>query len=385
MNCQEVQLQLSGYLEKSLDTIRMKGIETHLSSCPFCRAEVHGLSDCIGLVSDLPVLDPPAGFTQRVMAHAREIELEPRSWQRFFAAFKVTVPVQAAAVVLVSALAVLLYQRQPQVENFALTERSSPAVLPSAVEQKTNPAADNTPTRTSEQARSIRNTKRDRNNPLEPSPQPVAKARQQPAAGSTSMKDEAVVPQSPPAAEPERAMEKALEGRIAAPRRPTIQAQDVSTASESPRPSADALGIGAAIGAFSRTPFRAPSYSAERALSPLSEPSPDFEFVVKRRSSERRDKREAASSDALSKRSEATAVATNASERSAAPASPPANQVVEIRWFTVAPQHYEQFKKELAAEAIIDSERPVAAKENDFGLKSSRELLIKVTILPSDR
>jgi hypothetical protein len=371
MNCQEVQLQLSGYLEKSLDAIRMKSIETHLSSCPFCRAEVHGLSDCIRLVSDLPVVDPPAGFTQRVMAHAREIELEPRSWQRFFAAFKVTVPVQAAAVVLVGILAVLLYQRQPQVKDLALTERSSPAVLPSEVEQKTNLAAENTPTRASEQAPSTRNIKRGRNNPLEPALQPVAKARQQPGASSVSMKDEAVIPRSPPAVEPEKAMEKALEGR-APPRRPAIQAQEVSTASESPRPSADALGIGAAIGALSRSPFRPSPFSAERALSPLSEPSPDFEFVVKRRSSVR-----AAPNEALRKRSEPTAVAASA--------APVTSQVVEIRWFTVAPEHYEQFRKELAAEAIIDAEKSVAAKEMDFGLKTPRELLIKVTILPSDR
>jgi hypothetical protein len=124
--------------------------------------------------------------------------------------------------------------------------------------------------------------------------------------------------------------------------------------------------------------------SSERALSPLSEPNPDFEFVVKRRSSERREQKQAANND-LRKRSDATAGATSVAEGSVASSGMPANQVVEIRWFTVAPQHYEQFKKELAAEAIIDSERSVAAKENDFGLKTPRELLIKVTILPSER
>ena len=85
MNCQEVQLQLSGYLEKSLDAIRMKSIETHLSSCPFCRAEVHGLSECIRQVTELPAVEVPLGFTQRVMAHARAIEIEPTPWQRLLA------------------------------------------------------------------------------------------------------------------------------------------------------------------------------------------------------------------------------------------------------------------------------------------------------------
>ena len=37
-----------------------------------------------------------------------------------------------------------------------------------------------------------------------------------------------------------------------------------------------------------------------------------------------------------------------------------------------------------AAEAIIDAEKPTASKD-EFGFKQSRELLIKVTILPANR
>lgn len=382
MNCQEIELQLSGYLEKSLDAIRMKNIETHLTSCPFCRAELHTLSDCIRLVADLPILEPPSGFSHRIMAHAREIELEPRPWHRFFAAFKLTVPVQAAAVVLVSLLAVVLYQKEPQVKNIAFTE-SPRATPPLEIQEKTTldrmESAPVTPPKDS----LSRSAKRDIQTARETaSAQPANQSRQ--AAASRLMKDEAVTPQSPPSVESEKATEKAGESRIVAPRRATIQAQEVSTGSESLRPSADALGIGAAVGALSRSPFRASPFSAERTLSPLSEPNPDFEFVVKRRSNEKPDKKEAASND-LRKRPEATAGAMNVGERSIASPGTPANQVVEIRWFTVAPQHYEQFKKELAAEAIIDTEKSVAAKENDFGLKTPRELLIKVTILPSER
>jgi hypothetical protein len=65
--------------------------------------------------------------------------------------------------------------------------------------------------------------------------------------------------------------------------------------------------------------------------------------------------------------------------------TPPASPVVEIRWFTVAPEHYDYFRKDLAAEASIESEKSSAAKEKDLGFKSSRELLIKVTILQPER
>ena len=381
MNCQEIELHLSGYLEKSLDAIRMKSIETHLNTCPFCRAELHTLSDCIRLVADLPILEPPSGFAQGVMAQAREIELEPRPWRRFFAAFKLTAPVQAAAVVLVGVLAVVLYQREPQVKDIAFTK--PPQATPLEVQDKTTlDGMESTPVAAPKDSRS-RGARREINTAAKTAPPSALQARQAPSAAGNLMKDEAITPQSPRSIEPEKASEKAVESGIVAPRRATIQAQEVSTG-ESLRSSADALGVGAAVGALSRSPFRASPFSSERALSPLSEPNPDFEFVVKRRSSERREQKQAANND-LRKRSDATAGATSVAEGSVASPGMPANQVVEIRWFTVAQQHYEQFKKELAAEAIIDSERSVAAKENDFGLKTPRELLIKVTILPSER
>ena len=97
MNCQEAQTQLSEYLESSLDALRMKSIETHLLSCPVCRAEADGLADCIQEIARLPIVDPPMGFAQRVMAHARAIEVKSSPWQRIFAPIRFAVPMQASA------------------------------------------------------------------------------------------------------------------------------------------------------------------------------------------------------------------------------------------------------------------------------------------------
>ncbi|MGH7854146.1 MAG: anti-sigma factor family protein [Candidatus Binatia bacterium] len=386
MNCQEVQLQLSAYLEKSLDAIRMKSIETHLSSCPFCRAEIHRLSDCIRQVAELPMVEPPVGFVQRVMAHAREIEIEPTAWRRLLAALKVTMPIQAAAMVLIGVLAVLLYQKEPRPRNFAFTEMTSemaPApTLPSPVEEKANLRVESSPPMAPEPSR-LRDTKRENIAPVELAPQSVVQSTPQTAADRTAIKDETTVAESPAVAKSEKALEKSLDARVAAPRRPAIQAQEVSTGSESRRPSADTLGIGAAIGALSRTPFRGAPYSAERALSPLSEPSPDFEFVVRRRSRQRIDQTEGASGDAVRRRAETEVPASASAAREQF--TPPASSVVEIRWFTVAPEHYEHFRKDLAAEANIESEKSTAPKEKDSVSKPSRDLLIKVTILQPER
>ena len=382
MNCQEVQLQLSGYLEKSLDAIRMKSIETHLSSCPFCRAEVHGLSECIRQVTELPAVEVPLGFTQRVMAHARAIEIEPTPWQRLLAACKATMPIQAAAMVLIGVLAVLLYQKDPPARNVAFTETTSKPTLPSQSEEKPNLRVESKPSIEPAPSR-LRDSKRKNDALGDSASQPVAQSSRQ--TGKTiASKDATTPPESPAVAKAESVLEKSLEGRLAAPRRPAIQAQEVSTGSESRRPSGDALAVGAAIGALSRTPFRNSPYSAERALSPLSEPNPDFEFVVRRRPRERGDKSEGASGAGASFRAEADLPASSPA-MAREQITPPASSIVEIRWFTVAPEHYSHFRKDLAAEANIESEKSAAAKEKDPAISSSRELLIKVTILQPER
>ncbi len=110
----------------------------------------------------------------------------------------------------------------------------------------------------------------------------------------------------------------------------------------------------------------------------------DFEFIVRRRSPQRRDTIENLSS-------------TRASEDSPATARRPINpcytaqgrarieSIAEIRFYDVAPEHFEIFKKELATEANIESEPKVSGKEIEAAKQADRQLLVKVTILPVDR
>ena len=84
MNCEEVANHFSDYLDQSLDTATMTRVATHIIACPLCRAESNEIADCIDQVASLPVLDPPIGFAQRVMAHVREVEEKPTVWQWLF-------------------------------------------------------------------------------------------------------------------------------------------------------------------------------------------------------------------------------------------------------------------------------------------------------------
>ena len=63
------------------------------------------------------------------------------------------------------------------------------------------------------------------------------------------------------------------------------------------------------------------------------------------------------------------------------PAAPKIEAIAEIRFYNVAPEHFDYFKKELASEAIIEAESKPAAKEKEVA-RFDRLLLIKVTSLP---
>ena len=352
MNCHEAQTQLSEYLDSELDPLRNKSIESHLLACPVCRAEADGLADCIRQVAQLPSVDVPPGFAQRVMAHARALEVKPSLWQRIIAPLRFSVPVQASAAVLIAVLAVLIYQNESPLKD----DPSAPS-MPTAIAPSTDrPDADSeTPPRAAA-PKAKRDSERLRvaEKPAAP-PAPAISASKETAAQAAAKAEVA----------------SAVDELKDLPHRPPIQAQEIATGSENLRPDSNPFGF---VPSFS-APFRAAPFAPERVLSPLSEPSADVEFVVRRRESEPKKAVEA-------RRAEADVRAAGAlAKRSSDPTTPQANSLTEVKWFTVPAERYDQFKKELAAEATIDSERPIGSMTNDLSARPNRDLLIKVIVL----
>src|SRR5262249_12023004 len=113
MKCEEVQKHLSDFLDSSFDVERAKEIEDHLAACSLCSEEAPSLAACQRLVSGLPVVEPPVGFTTRVMARVREAAHPPSLWQRLFLPLRIKIPLQATAVVLIAMLAAYIYQKEP--------------------------------------------------------------------------------------------------------------------------------------------------------------------------------------------------------------------------------------------------------------------------------
>src|ERR671918_1220834 len=102
MNCEQIEKQLAEFLDGTLDMERAKEIENHLAACSRCHAESESLADGKRLVSALPVVEPPADFTARVMAQVHDGVRRPSIWQRLFLPLQIKIPLQATTVVLIS-------------------------------------------------------------------------------------------------------------------------------------------------------------------------------------------------------------------------------------------------------------------------------------------
>ncbi len=117
MNCDQAQERASEYLEGLLDPGDYQSVQDHLSRCARCHAEVEALSRTIRAVTNLPPLEPPPGFSQKVMAHIREKAERPGIWERLFLPVRIKIPIHAVALLLVSGLALYLYQANRPLER----------------------------------------------------------------------------------------------------------------------------------------------------------------------------------------------------------------------------------------------------------------------------
>jgi hypothetical protein len=371
MNCEEVSNHLVDYFDKSLDTATMTRVATHVIACPHCHNETTGLEDVVKEISQLAIVDPPLGFAQRVMAHVRELEPKQTVWQRFFAPIFKTIPVSATAMVMVAGLAVFLYQKQPKQAddpvNLALQANSAEPVAaqPEPITQDRASVEARVAAPLAERQAKSQLAHETATAALAKSIAAAKPAAQRVEAGSAALKEEAAT-----------AVDPVVGDARSLPRRPVVRAQEAATGRESGRFSGDLpLGAGVALSA--------PPMILERARIPLVERIADIEYVVRRRGNQpRSDHAEPVSAEALNKASEAESPSPAA--KRAAPASPRIQSLAEIRFYNVALEHFDLFKKELAGEANIETEARITGRDRDSSAPPERQLLIKVTILPAD-
>ena len=361
MKCEETGLQLSEFLDRTLDSDYLRNVREHLAGCPRCSEELAGLAECRRLVSSLPLVEPPVGLISRVMADVREAAHRPGILERLFPPVRLKMPLQAAALVLIGILSVYLYQKE-DTSNLPLAPIAPEPVL--SVQQG------------STRSETVNPPEAPIKNPL---PNAVSTA---PALAKAPSAPASAAPKESKAGIAERRSDSQAEKLKSAP----IPAQGVTTAQESSNFPGDlsGRGLGFPVEALRQPGVRAAPFPAER-LSLLSEPIPDYELVVRRRPPQRADQgTSAGSQDSLQKQSGDIAASKSPEARRLAEGSSRSNNSpLEILWFAVPYDKYEQFKKDLAAQAIVESEIPVAIKEKDASFIADRPLSIKVTVLPS--
>jgi hypothetical protein len=110
MNCAEVTSLASEYLDRRLDKNQAADLEEHLRGCPGCRREMSELKATISLVSALEPVEAPPDFVVQIN---RRIDAAERKgilkW--LFSPPKIKVPLEIAALLLVSTLAVHFYRQ----------------------------------------------------------------------------------------------------------------------------------------------------------------------------------------------------------------------------------------------------------------------------------
>jgi hypothetical protein len=125
MDCRTVHGYLSTYLDHDLPPQTRAILDQHFEACPPCRTELAHLQMVTAWVHDLPRIEPSAAFFQQV--RERVEHLPYRSRVGLFRRLAGTVPLQAAAALIVVLSAALVWQMTPNLWQGQEQEAEAPA------------------------------------------------------------------------------------------------------------------------------------------------------------------------------------------------------------------------------------------------------------------
>ncbi len=142
MNYHETRDWLSPYVDEALSADERARIDAHLQDCTECRGELDRFRQTLTLLHRLDPPRAPVGFVDRVLAQARPLPWYRRWLARVFLPLPVKVPIEAAALVMLSIGAVYLFQRTPELRQAAREETPQATVRP---ETRTSPPPASSP------------------------------------------------------------------------------------------------------------------------------------------------------------------------------------------------------------------------------------------------
>lgn len=120
MTCRDIQERLTAYQEGTLSPEEKSLIKEHLITCAKCSSALAGLEKTVVLIKDLPEVEPPPWFTQKIMAQVREASKAKHSLlKRLFYPFHIKIPIEALATICVVALGLYVYKTSgPEIKTY---------------------------------------------------------------------------------------------------------------------------------------------------------------------------------------------------------------------------------------------------------------------------
>jgi anti-sigma factor RsiW len=128
VTCTDARELFSARLDEALDPGERLGLDEHLASCAECRRELERFEASVALVRGLAPARAPIGFVDRVVTAARPAPWPRRAIRALLVPWTRKLPLEAAAVLMIGGLAVLVFQRTPELQRATrLEERAAPA------------------------------------------------------------------------------------------------------------------------------------------------------------------------------------------------------------------------------------------------------------------
>ena len=143
MTCHEARELFSALMDDALGGDERVVLDAHLATCADCRRELQRVRDTVALLRAVEPARAPAGFVDRVLEAARPASWPRRLLRALFLPWPVKLPVEAAAVVLVTVGVVYLYLATPELQQAARLESPAPTVAeaPHAAELEASKAS----------------------------------------------------------------------------------------------------------------------------------------------------------------------------------------------------------------------------------------------------
>ena len=136
MTCHDARELFSALIDERLSREERADVYGHLATCPECRRELTALEQTVALVRRSAPARAPSGFVDRVVGTVRPTPWYIRAARAAFQPWPVKLPLEAAAVLLVAGLAVLLFRGTQEQQQAARTEAPPPVIADRSLQDK---------------------------------------------------------------------------------------------------------------------------------------------------------------------------------------------------------------------------------------------------------